>query len=40
MATLQESHEHVGETRGIENHDHDLLQEMRPRSDAQSIAPI
>lgn len=31
---VQESHEHVGETQGIENHDHDLLQDLSRRLDA------
>ncbi|HEX5444621.1 MAG TPA: hypothetical protein VFW87_12355 [Pirellulales bacterium] len=34
MATLQETHEHVGETQGISNHDHDLLQDLSRRLDA------
>lgn len=32
-ATVRESLEHVGETRGIENHDHDLLQDLSRRLD-------
>ena len=34
MAVLQETHEHLGETKGIENHDHDLLQDLSRRLDA------
>lgn len=34
MATLQATHEHLGETQGIQNHDHDLLQDLSRRLDA------
>lgn len=33
MAIATESLEHVGETRGIEDHDHDLLQDLSRRLD-------
>lgn len=32
--TVQQTHQHVGETQGIENHDHDLLQDLSRRLDA------
>jgi hypothetical protein len=34
MAVQTETMEHIGETKGIENHDHDLIHELSKRLDA------
>jgi len=34
MAVQTETVEHIGETKGIENHDHDLIHELSKRLDA------
>ncbi len=34
MSTGTQATEHVGKTKGIENHDHDLIQELSKRLDA------